>query len=137
MEGAKYRSNLKCDWCLVRLLQYYTIKLLVLGNRCLGGVIEGSINKQHWKRLNVLPDGVDIAFHLFCICVTNSAILLYQGCTPRPAPAPGEMAAPGRPGPENFQLCPAPPRPTPKITPGQESGQMFLHHQKFLGVKNF
>ena len=29
----------------------------------------------------------------------------------RPAPAPGEMAAPGRPGPENFQLCPAPPRP--------------------------
>ena len=30
---------------------------------------------------------------------------------PRPAPAPGEMAAPGRPGPENFQLCPAPPRP--------------------------
>ena len=29
---------------------------------------------------------------------------------PRPAPAPGEMAAPGRPGPENFQLCPAPPR---------------------------
>ena len=68
---------------------------------------------------------------------------------PRPAPAPGEMAAPGRPGPENFQLCPAPPRPTPekegaapprpapKITPGQESGQTFLHHQKFLGVKNF
>ena len=37
-----------------------------------------------------------------------------QGCTPRPAPAPGEMAAPGRPGPENFQLCPAPPRPTPE-----------------------
>ena len=50
----------------------------------------------------------------------------------RPAPAPGEMAAPGRPGPENFQLCPA-----PEITPGQESGQTFLHHQKFLGVKNF
>ena len=81
--------------------------------------------------------------------------LSYGGSTPgmhappRPAPAPGEMAAPGRPGPENFQLCPAPPRPTPekegaapprpapKITPGQESWQTFLHHQKFLGVKNF
>ena len=37
----------------------------------------------------------------------------YQGCTPRPGPAPGEMAALGRPGPENFQLCPAPPRPVP------------------------
>ena len=36
-----------------------------------------------------------------------------QGCTPRPAPTPGEMAAPGRPGPENFQECPAPPRPAP------------------------
>ena len=66
---------------------------------------------------------------------------------PCPAPAPGEMAAPGRPGPENFQLCPAPPRPTPekegaapprpKNYPGQESWQTFLHHQKFLGVKNF
>ena len=33
-----------------------------------------------------------------------------QGCTPRPAPDPGEMAALGRPGPENFQECPAPPR---------------------------
>ena len=32
---------------------------------------------------------------------------------PRPAPTPGEMAAPGRPGPENFQECPAPPRPAP------------------------
>ena len=30
---------------------------------------------------------------------------------PRPALAPGKMAAPGRPGPENFQLCPAPPHP--------------------------
>ena len=30
---------------------------------------------------------------------------------PRPAPTPGEMAAPGRPGPENFQECPAPPHP--------------------------
>ena len=29
------------------------------------------------------------------------------------------------------------PRPAPKITPGQESWQTFLHHQKFLGVKNF
>ena len=67
----------------------------------------------------------------------------------RPAPAPGKMAAPGRPGPENFQLYPAPPcptpekegtappRPAPKITPGQELGQSFIHHQKFLGVKNF
>ena len=33
---------------------------------------------------------------------------------PRPAPAPGEKAAPGRPGPENFQLCPALPRPAPE-----------------------
>ena len=65
----------------------------------------------------------------------------------RPAPAPGEMLPRGRPGPENFQLCPAPPRPTPekegaampspKITPGQELWQAFLHHQKSLGVKNF
>ena len=42
---------------------------------------------------------------------------------PHPAPAPGEMAAPGRPGPENFQLCPAPPRkkralPRPENYPG-------------------
>ena len=37
---------------------------------------------------------------------------------PRPAPTPGEMAAPGRPGPENFQECPAPPRPTPKMPRG-------------------
>ena len=29
----------------------------------------------------------------------------------RPAPTPGEMAAPGRPGPENFQERPAPPHP--------------------------
>ena len=68
---------------------------------------------------------------------------------PRPAPAPGEMAAPGCPGPENFQLCPAPPRPAPekcgatpprpapKIVPGQGSGQTFLHHHKVLGIKNF
>ena len=34
-----------------------------------------------------------------------------QGCTPRPAPTLGEMAALGRPGPENFQECPAPPHP--------------------------
>ena len=33
---------------------------------------------------------------------------------PTPPPAPGEMAAPGRPGPENFQLWPALPRPTPE-----------------------
>ena len=38
-----------------------------------------------------------------------------QGCTPRPAPAPGEMASRGRPGPENFEDCPAPLRPTPKM----------------------
>ena len=46
----------------------------------------------------------------------NLAYLCYwhQGCTPRPAPALGEMAAPGRPGPENFQLCPAPPRLAPE-----------------------
>ena len=37
---------------------------------------------------------------------------------PRPALTPGEMAAPGRPGPENFQECPAPPRPTPKMPRG-------------------
>ena len=67
----------------------------------------------------------------------------------RPAPAPGEMAAPGRPGPprpRKFSTLPhpAPPQPgkrggcpAPKITPGQESRQTFLHHQKFLGVKNF
>ena len=30
---------------------------------------------------------------------------------PRPAETPGEMAALGRPGPENFQECTAPPRP--------------------------
>ena len=30
---------------------------------------------------------------------------------PGPAPTPGEMAAPGRPGPENFQECPTPPHP--------------------------
>ena len=41
---------------------------------------------------------------------------------PRPAP----------PHPGKRGRCPA-----PKITPGQESGQTFLHHQKFLGVKNF
>ena len=29
-----------------------------------------------------------------------------QGCTPWAALTPGEMAAPGRPDPENFQLCP-------------------------------
>ena len=51
---------------------------------------------------------------------------------PRPAPAPGEMAAPGCPGPENFQLCPA-----PKIVPGQGPRQTFLHHHKVLGIKNF
>ena len=81
--------------------------------------------------------------------VSGKVSVVLSGRDARPAPAPGEMAAPGRPGPENFQLCPAPPRPTPekegaapprpapKITPGQESGQTFLHHQKFLGVKNF
>ena len=35
-----------------------------------------------------------------------------------PAPALGKMAAPGRPGPENFQECPAPPHPenAPSLT---------------------
>ena len=37
---------------------------------------------------------------------------------PRPAPAPGEMAAPGRPGPENFQECPAQALPHPENAPG-------------------
>ena len=63
---------------------------------------------------------------------------------PRPAPAPG--AAPGPPRPQKFSTLPrptpekegaAPPRPALKITPGQESWHTFLHHQKFLGVKNF
>ena len=79
----------------------------------------------------------------------RGVVLLAGMHAPARPEAPGEMAAPGRPGPENFQLCPAPPRPNPekegaapprpapKITPGQESWQTFLHHQKFLGVKNF
>ena len=55
---------------------------------------------------------------------------------PRAAPAPKIFnSAPPRPTPEKEGA--APPRPAPKITPGQESGQTFLHHQKFLGVKNF
>ena len=33
----------------------------------------------------------------------------WQGCTPRPAPAPAKLAAPARPDHENFQDCPAPP----------------------------
>ena len=69
---------------------------------------------------------------------------MWQGCTPRPGP--GGNGCPGPPRPRKFSTLPrpapekegaAPPRPAPKITPGQESGQTFLHHQKFLGVKNF
>ena len=51
-----------------------------------------------------------------------------------PRPAPGGNGCPGPPQPRKFSTLP---RPAPKITPGQESGQMFLHHQKILGVKNF
>ena len=60
-----------------------------------------------------------------------------QGCTPRPAPPRprGKWLPRGAPAPKIFNS--APPRPAPKITPGQESWQTFLHHQKFLGVKNF
>ena len=72
-----------------------------------------------------------------------------QGCTPRPAPPRprGKWLPRGAPAPKIFNSAPprpapprkkrALPRPAPKITPGQESGQTFLHHQKFLGVKNF
>ena len=38
----------------------------------------------------------------------------YLGCTPRPVPALGKIAAPDCPGPENFQDCPAP---LPLLTP--------------------
>ena len=82
--------------------------------------------------------------HSYHSLIGKTTQLNHQGCTPRPAPAPGKMAAPGCPGPENFQLCPAPPlknvvlpRPAPKIVPGQGSGQTFLHHHKVLGIKNF
>ena len=63
-----------------------------------------------------------------------------------PRPGPGGNGCPGAPRPRKFSTLPrpapekegaAPPRPAPKITPGQESWQTFLHHQKFLGVKNF
>ena len=46
----------------------------------------------------------------------------FNSAPPRPAP----------PHPGKRCRCPA-----PKIAPGQGSGQTFLHHQKFLGVKNF
>ena len=58
-----------------------------------------------------------------------------------PRPGPGGNGCPGAPRPRKFSTLPrpapekegaAPPRPAPKITPGQESGQTFLHHQKFL-----
>ena len=63
-----------------------------------------------------------------------------------PRPGPGGNGCPGAPRPQKFSTLPrptpekegaAPPRPAPKITLGQESGQTFLHHQKFLGVNNF
>ena len=53
---------------------------------------------------------------------------------PRPAPAPGEMAAPGRPGPENFQLCPAPPRKLPR---GKNRGKRSYIIKSFWESKTF
>ena len=57
---------------------------------------------------------------------------------PRPAPAPGEMAAPGRPGPENFQLCPAPEKegaapPRPENYPGARIGANVPTSSKVFG----
>ena len=65
---------------------------------------------------------------------------------PRPAPAPGEMAAPGRPGPENFQLCPAPPRkkrvlprpaPPRKFPRGKNRGKRSYIIKSFWESKTF
>ena len=65
---------------------------------------------------------------------------------PRPAPAPGEMAAPGRPGPENFQLCPAPPRkkralprpaPPRKLPRGKNRGKRSYIIKSFWESKTF
>ena len=65
---------------------------------------------------------------------------------PRPAPAPGGMAAPGRPGPKNFQLCPAPPRPTPekegaapprKLPRGKNRGKRSYIIKSFWESKTF
>ena len=63
---------------------------------------------------------------------------------PRTTLAPGEMAAPGRPGPENFQLCPAPekegaalPRPALKITRGKNRGKCSYIIKSFWESKTF
>ena len=63
-----------------------------------------------------------------------------------PRPGPGGNGCPGVPRPRKFSTLPrpapekcgaTPPRPAPKIVPGQGSGQTFLHHHKVLGIKNF
>ena len=60
---------------------------------------------------------------------------------PRPASTPGEMAAPGRPGPENFQLCPAPPwkkraLPRPENYPGARIVANIPTSSKVFGSQN-
>ena len=54
--------------------------------------------------------GRRLKYMLEAFCFSNRLFQCKAGmhAPPRPAPALGEMAAPGRPGPENFQLCPAP-----------------------------
>ena len=51
----------------------------------------------------------------YLLLPTLTLLYFYQGCTPRPALAPGKIAVPGRPSLKNFQDCPAPPRKCPEF----------------------
>ena len=65
---------------------------------------------DHSEYLLFILSQVESSAAIFFKAETNAPHQYNAARDARPAPTPGEMAAPGRPGPENFQQCPAPPR---------------------------